>query len=51
MPAVVLKPETCCSENKHPATKLQDHMYKITNFLSLLSATHGNRAVQILANP
>ena len=42
---------TCCTENEHNATKPQDDMCKPYEFYSDLSATHGNKAVQILANP
>ena len=37
-------------ENEHAATKPQDDVYKLYEFYSILSATHGNRAVKILAN-
>ena len=47
-PGAVLEFGTCFTENEHAATKPQDDMpYE---FYSLLSATHGNRAVKILAN-
>ena len=50
-PGAVLEPGTFCTENVHSTIKPQDDMYKPYKFYSLLSATHGNRAVQILANP
>ena len=51
MPGAVLEPGTYCTDNKHAITEPQDDMYKPYEFYSLSSATHGNRAVQILANP
>ena len=48
-PGAVLEFGTCFTENEHAATKPQDDMPY--GFYSLLSATHGNRAVKILANP
>ena len=50
MLGAVFEPGTCCTENKHAPTKPQDDMCKPYEVYSELSATPGNKAVQILAN-
>ena len=51
MPRAVLEPGTSCTKHVHSTIKPQDNMCKSYKFYSILSATHGNRTVQILANP
>ena len=49
--SAVLEPGTFSTKNKHTASKPQADIYKPYEFYSLLSATLGYKAVQILANP
>ena len=51
MPGAVIEPGTSCTKHMHSTIKPQDDMYKPYKFYSILSATHGNRTGQILANP